>query len=235
MSPVANASSAWAARISAAAALPSNNPGTLSTGIETLDALLKGGFPRGGITELTGPVSSGRTALLFSTLAKATQQGETVAYIDAFNSFDPLSAAKAGIELKRLLWIRCQSLERALQAGDIVSRAGGFGVIALDLESAAPAVQIGRGMKKPSYHCWLRLRQAIEGTPTVLLLLTREAAVGSLSSLVLTLNRKQSFWQSSSGMVESAPGCHLFHRIGTEIRIVRGKMNGHATFCCRFQ
>jgi hypothetical protein len=236
ISPRTFANSVLAARVSTAAALPSPNLGTFSTGIEALNILLKGGFPRGRITELAGPVSSGRTALLFSTLARATRQGETIAYVDAFNSFDPESAAKAGIELKRLLWIRCQSsVERALQAGDIVSRAGGFGMIALDLEPAAPAGQTGRSLKT-SYHCWLRLKQAIEGTPTALLVLTREPVAGNLSSLVMTLSRKQISRQTASGLLQPAfPSCHLFQRLDTEVQILRGNFNGHASFCCRFQ
>jgi hypothetical protein len=229
--------SALAARVFKGAALQKKDRGLLSTGIETLDSLLNGGFPRGQLTELTGPVSSGKTALLFSAIARATQRGEAIAYVDAFNSFDPVSAAKAGIDLKRLLWVRCQSsLERALQAGDIVSRAGGFGVIALDLETAGPAGQAARSVRKISYHCWLRLQQAIEGTTTALLLLTPEAAAGSSSTLVVTLSRQQVYWQTSSGMVKHpVPGCRLFHSLGTELRIVRGKINGHGAFCCRFQ
>jgi recombination protein RecA len=77
------------------------------TGIPDLDALLSGGVPRGSIIELCGSASSGRTSLTLSLLAKATQRQEACAYVDVSDALDPMSAASAGVDLKRLLWIRC--------------------------------------------------------------------------------------------------------------------------------
>ncbi len=76
------------------------------SGIEELDALT-GGLPRGGLTEICGPASSGRTSVLMAVMAKMTAQGEVCALVDASDSFDPKSAEAAGVELKRLLWVRC--------------------------------------------------------------------------------------------------------------------------------
>jgi recombination protein RecA len=78
-----------------------------STGISELDALLQGGVPRGSIVELCGAGSSGRTSLTFSLLAKATEQQEACAYVDVSDALDPMSLASAGVDLKRLLWVRC--------------------------------------------------------------------------------------------------------------------------------
>ena len=64
------------------------------------------GFPRGRISEITGPRSSGRTALLHSLLAASTGAGECAAFVDASDGFDPCSAAAAGVKLEKLLWIR---------------------------------------------------------------------------------------------------------------------------------
>src|SRR5256885_2402 len=85
---------------------PAFSPPTIPTGIAAVDALI-GGFPRGGLTEICGPASSGRTSLLISFIARLTQAGEVCALIDAGNAFDPYSAAQAGVMLNRLLWVRC--------------------------------------------------------------------------------------------------------------------------------
>jgi hypothetical protein len=78
-----------------------------SSGVTELDAVLGGGFPRGTLVELCGHASSGRTSLAFSLLAQATERQEACAFVDVSDSLDPLSLAAAGVELPRLLWIRC--------------------------------------------------------------------------------------------------------------------------------
>src|SRR2546427_7511018 len=78
-----------------------------SSGVTELDAVLGGGFPRGALVELCGPASSGRTSLAFSLLAQATELQEACAFVDVSDSLDPISLAAAGVELPRLLWIRC--------------------------------------------------------------------------------------------------------------------------------
>jgi recombination protein RecA len=82
-----------------------------STGISELDALLQGGVPRGSIIEVCGAGSSGRTSLTFSLLAKATEQQEACAYVDVSDTLDPMSLASAGVDLRRILWVRCGGLE----------------------------------------------------------------------------------------------------------------------------
>jgi len=77
------------------------------SGVTELDAVLGGGFPRGSLVELCGPASSGRTSLACSLLAQATERQEACAFVDVSDSLDPMSLAAAGVELPRLLWIRC--------------------------------------------------------------------------------------------------------------------------------
>jgi len=77
------------------------------SGVMELDAVLGGGFPRGSLVELCGPASSGRTSLAFSLLAQVTERQEACAFVDVSDSLDPISLAAAGVELPRLLWIRC--------------------------------------------------------------------------------------------------------------------------------
>src|ERR1700731_196999 len=81
-------------------------PEMVSSGIPQLDSLT-GGLARGCLTEICGSASSGRTSLLLRVLAQATQRGEVCALIDASDAFHPASAAAAGVEMSRLLWVRC--------------------------------------------------------------------------------------------------------------------------------
>jgi hypothetical protein len=81
-------------------------PEMVSSGIPAIDALT-GGLPRGCLTEVCGPASSGRTALLLAALAAATRRGEFCAVVDASDALDPQSVAAAGVDLERLLWVRC--------------------------------------------------------------------------------------------------------------------------------
>jgi recombination protein RecA len=81
-------------------------PEMVSSGAPAIDALT-GGLPRGCLTEICGPSSSGRTTLLLAALAAATRRGEFCAVVDASDALDPHSAAAAGVELDHLLWVRC--------------------------------------------------------------------------------------------------------------------------------
>jgi hypothetical protein len=78
----------------------------VSSGVAAIDTLT-GGLPRGCLTEICGPASSGRTTLLLAALAAATRRGEFCALVDASDALDPQSAAAAGLDLDRLLWVRC--------------------------------------------------------------------------------------------------------------------------------
>jgi recombination protein RecA len=77
------------------------------TGIDALDELLRGGLPVGAITELIGPECSGRTSVALAFVAGMTQTGKVCAWLDVSNALDPASAAAAGVDLRRLLWVRC--------------------------------------------------------------------------------------------------------------------------------
>jgi hypothetical protein len=81
-------------------------PLMVPTGVAALDALT-GGLPRGALSEITGPASSGRTGVMLAALAETTRRQEVCALLDASDSFDPTSAAAAGVDLERLLWVRC--------------------------------------------------------------------------------------------------------------------------------
>jgi recombination protein RecA len=86
-----------------------------ATGIETLDEVLQGGLPIGAISELVGPESSGRSSVALSFLARITQASKVCAWIDVSNSLDPASAAAVGVDLERLLWVRCGVVQNSVQ------------------------------------------------------------------------------------------------------------------------
>jgi hypothetical protein len=80
---------------------------TIQTGVPSVDEVLEGGLPIGAITEMIGPECSGRTSLALSFIARVTQAANVCAWIDVSDVFDPESAAAAGVDLSRLLWVRC--------------------------------------------------------------------------------------------------------------------------------
>ena len=164
----------------------------VSTGIPQIDALI-GGLPRGAMTEICGPPCSGRTSLLLSALASRTAAGEVCALVDACDSFDPQSAGAAGISLDKLLWVRCQNIDQALRATDLLIQAGGFALVAVDLSDVP-----GKTVRQVPLNAWFRFRRAIEDTPTILLLLEQEPHAKTCASLVMQLETKEAQWASSA-------------------------------------
>lgn len=98
-------------------------PEMMSTGIVSVDSIT-GGIPLGCLTEICGPSSSGRTSVLLAAIAECMRRGEICALVDAGDAFDPQSAANAGVDLGRLLWVRCgnASGERAIGSSGEVKR-----------------------------------------------------------------------------------------------------------------
>jgi len=171
---------------------------TLSTGIEQIDALT-GGLPRGAITEIFGPASSGRTSLMFSMLAHATTHEETCALIDANDVFAPTAAATAGIDFDRLLWIRCAgNLEHAFKATDLLLHAGGFGLVMLDLGDIP-----GKDARRIISSWWYRFRRTVEDRPTVITVISEEACTRSCAALTLELKGAAEWSRASEPVAPS--------------------------------
>src|SRR5262245_15576269 len=96
----------------------------VSSGIAPLDEIT-GGLPRGAITEISGGLSSGKTSLALSILAAAGCRGEMCALVDGTDAFDPETAQDSGIDLRRLLWVRCQNSDQVLRSTDLLLQGGG--------------------------------------------------------------------------------------------------------------
>ncbi len=164
-------------------------------GLAALDARLLGGLPRGHVSELIGPVSSGRTSLSWTWLGAATARGESVALVDTFDRLDPATAAACGIDLSRLLWVRGQAItktagaidpawlpgartvdgpgtllertiDRALKALNLVLQSGVCTAVVLDMADVPLA-----GLRRIPHTTWLRLQRIVEGTDTACLLM----------------------------------------------------------------
>lgn len=141
----------------------------IASGLPSFDEALGGGLPRGQISELAGPVSSGRTAVLHALLAATTRQGELAVVVDVLDQFDPATAAARGVVLDHLLWVRGEGGEavtRAIKALNLAVSAGGFGLVVFDA-GGVPA----RRLRQLPFTTWLRLQRVIEGSETACVLL----------------------------------------------------------------
>jgi len=215
-------------------------PVTVSTGVDSLD-ILTGGLPRGALTEIAGPPSSGRTGVMLAALAGATLRQEICALVDASDSFDPASATAAGVDMERLLWIRCSDaprrkpdtpsaalgrLEQVLKVTDLLLQGGGFGMIVLDLGDISPLLA-----RRVPLTSWFRFRRTVESSVTVLLLVEQEPCAKTCASLVVQLERAAVCVRDSvpcsdgrtaadgeSGIPENNPVSHAALLLGMQLR-----------------
>ena len=168
-----------------------------STG-ETLPSVV-GEIPRGALTEIAGPASSGRTSLLYSLLAAASSGQEFCSLLDTEDTFDPESAAAAGVRLSQVLWVRCGgNVEHALKAADMLAQAGGFGLVAIDMGDTPAKIA-----RRIPLAAWFRLRHAVENTRTALIAVTQQIHTHSCSVLKIELSGGRALWRGQ------LPGCVL--------------------------
>jgi hypothetical protein len=182
----------------------------LPSGLQDLDALLGGGVPRGRISELLGRFSSGKTSLLLTLLAATTRRGEVVACVDLADALHPQSAAAAGTDLQRLLWVRPRSVTDGLRCTELLLQAGGFTLVALDL-----GVPLPRPLR-PSV--WPRLLRAAEQSHTAFVILAPQHVAGSCAALSLSLQRCVPRWRHGVWP--------LFDGFETAVLLERNKLGG---------
>jgi hypothetical protein len=153
------------------------------TGVPWLDEQLGGGWRQGEISEIVGGRSTGKTSVVLTSLAAATAAGGVAAIVDAVDRLDAVSLQNAGVDLSRVLWVRGAAVtiemarptliedvvSRAIRAFDLIIRAGGFSLVALDL-SDVPS----RYVRALPWATWKRLAYANEGRPTVGLIAGQE-------------------------------------------------------------
>lgn len=162
--------------------------------VPALMRLIEGGLSRGIIAEVNGRRSSGRTSACLHVLAQATARGEICAVIDLNDSFHPASAACAGVELDRIVWVRCGGYpEHAIRATDLLLHAGGFGIVLLDMCEAS-----ARTLNRIPLSYWYRFRRAVEHTPTILLICAETAQTKSCCSAAIDLQPEAFRWSGKA-------------------------------------
>ena len=113
------------------------NVESISTGSFGLDlALGVGGLPKGRITEIYGPESSGKTTLALHTVAECQKQGGTAAFIDAEHALDPVYAAELGVDVDSLLVSQPDNGEQALEITETLVRSGAVDIVVIDSVAA---------------------------------------------------------------------------------------------------
>jgi len=175
----------------------------LATGIGEVDVLLDGGFPRGELSEIHGPASSGRTGVLLGLLARTTCGGALAALVDPFDRLDPASAAAAGVDLSRLLWLRgprgaseepeAKALADATAAVATLASSGLFDVVALDLAGAF------RERRRLPATTWLRLQRLVEDAATAVVLVADGHVACGLGGVALALEPVAPRWSGPPG------------------------------------
>ena len=110
---------------------------SISTGAINLDAAIGvGGIPRGRVTEVYGPESSGKTTLCLHVVANAQRGGGVAAYIDAAHALDTEYAKKLGVDIENLLISQPDTGEQALEICEILVRSGAVDVVVIDSVAA---------------------------------------------------------------------------------------------------
>ena len=213
----------------------------LGSNLLPLNDLLYGGIPRGRISEITGPRSSGKTSIAASFIASATRRGETVAVVDLENAFDPLTMAATGVDLNRVLCmaafhanggIPCRRLlsqidhvarvrgeqspltawKNAVKAAELILEAGGFGLMVLDFGGYARSIPQSAA---------LRLARLAERSGTSVLVLALHRMCGTFAALGISLNCKRALF------TRSGPYCPtLYDGLEIEAFLARNKLGG---------
>jgi hypothetical protein len=215
-------------------------------GVPALDARLPGGLPRGHVSEIVGPVSSGRTTLAWTWLAAATARGETAALIDTFDRFDPATGDACGIDLTRLLWVRGQAItktaaavdpawlpgaravdgpgtllertiDRALKALNLVLQSGVCTAVVLDFADVPL-----NGIRRVPQTTWLRLQRVVEGSDTACVLMGPVPLARSVGGVTMTTDRVSPKWAGAHERSRRLTGLQISTRLSSPRRLVHG-------------
>ena len=219
------------------------SPEMASSGVIEIDNWT-GGLPRGCLTEVSGTASSGRTSLLLAVLAAATRRQEACALVDVSDTFDPQSAARAGVCFEKLLWIRCSvpevqnsrtwlkphsspgnkkvfaetPVEQALRVTDLLLQSSGFGLVAIDLGDAP--LKWARRIPLAS---WFRFQRAVEKTPTVLFVVTPAPCAQTCATLAMKLSAASS-QRSANTRTKTPTHSQLLNGLHIESELLRSRL-----------
>jgi hypothetical protein len=200
-------------------------PEVFPSGIAALDGQIRG-IPQGALTQIYGPqsISSGKTALLVSLMAQVTRREQFCALVDAGDCFDPASAETAGVDLARVLWVRCAAkhrlkpqlkpLEQAFKAADIIVQNGGFGLMAVDLGNVEEKL-----VRKVPLTTWFRFARVMEKMPAALVFVLPCPAAQSCAGLTLRLECATPAWLGA----EKVSHARFLSQLNCEFEIGRSR------------
>jgi hypothetical protein len=160
----------------------------LSTGTEALDLLLAGGLAPGETVEVYGQRSGGRFSMSLAALAQATARGRCAALVDLGDGLDPQSAATAGVDLERLLWVRPRRLAPALASAEALVAAG-VPLVVIDL--GMPPIPGGRDDED----AWRRLAHAAREEGVALLISSPFRVAGDAADLAIEAFQPAVSWR----------------------------------------
>lgn len=228
-------------------------PEMVSSGIREIDELA-GGLPRGCLSEICGPASSGRTSVLLAALAAATRRQEACALVDTTDALDAVSAAAAGVELGRLLWIRCSRASdvrppTSFPKSDVPGLRSDAGRPTPDTRPLEQALRVtdlllqsgGFGLvaidlgdvpdaaaRRIPLASWFRFQRAVEPTATALLVVAQAPCAPTCASLLIRLRAGQQLSAISSQLSakeELSPAhAQLLEGLRVEGELLRSRM-----------
>jgi hypothetical protein len=244
--------SEWLAEVRPASRLEVRpRPEMLSTGIPSLDALT-GGIPRGCLTEVYGSASSGKTSALIATLAEATRRDESCVLIDASDSFDPASGHAAGVDLQKLLWVRCggvslvvgrrslakqhKTKDQGARTDDVRSQSKSEHRLEQVLKATDLILQSGgfglvaldlagipeKFVRRIPLASWFRFQRAVEHTKTALLVISEFPCAQTCAAVALKLHSQP----SAISLQQSANPAHteILQRMKVQAEVMRSRL-----------
>src|SRR5215472_15280264 len=208
----------------------------LSSGIGALDAIIDGGLVRGRVSEIVGQVGSGRTTIGARFVAAATRAGEVVAWIEESRSFAPADIAAGSANLGRVLWasvnnrrghgfdsagrFRRYRFSAVFKAAELVLKAGGFGLVVIDIGVNAPPLP---------QNIALRLAREAERSGTAVVVIAPHRICGTFAALSLKLTRLEaSFYRLTPASPAVFDGC-VIHAATVHNKL--GRTGGSAILC----
>jgi recombination protein RecA len=230
-------------------------PEVFPSGIAGLDEQIRG-IPQSALTQIHAPLnlSSGKTALLVSLMAQVTRREQFCALVDASDCFDPQSAETAGVNLARVLWVRCATHQRfkpfppqhantaraggpfppqhanTARAGDPLEQAfKAADILVQNGGFAFIAVDLGnieeKLVRRVPLTTWFRFARVVEKMPAALVFLLSYPAAQSCAGLTLRLEGAEADWSSTENSIGNKPShAQFLSRLRCEVEIGRSRI-----------
>jgi hypothetical protein len=165
------------------------------------------------IVEVVGRLSSGRTSLVLGWLAAATRAGGAVALVDVDATLDVASAARAGVDLRRLLWVRAAGRrDRAIAAIHLLARCPGFTLLVLDAGEAPPRLTLTAAFQ---------LKHAMRAARATLVVVGRCRVMGAAADVAIETVQDGCEWAGAGSRVRRLDA------VRSRLHLVRPHAAGH--------